>query len=624
MSGTTSRQATAVVTINGQPFFLAKDDKSGMPLWEKRESLTQEGDPTQHRRRHWNDWSRGIGDSRGVFQGALEHCEKAFLGLMGRALPGPAIATITTGNASDIVCFEEVTAPANRLLAGGGLKIHEIDPAAHTVSVTQTFGAGTVLSMQLFIDQVAIALGDATQFQRRSAAGAYSASTVTSDANGDYRYARAFGLSSEGDLTRGRGASWSKCAAADFYATNGNWTAEYSIGDASGKINQVFGHNRWDYVLKDEGLYSFDQVQSKESNLLTDLIAFRSAENRAFGRWYDPILLCSLAGLYRYVQQGAARTVGVEEQELNESVLVNAYPTAVTAFGKWAYVAWYRPANGKTYIVMHRRARNGDASFDSPLTAVSIIDDFTGYCRAMRICSLSGTPELYFARGGDVSYMVLTRDGRPAAYRTTGTTKIMFAPSDLDSPMTVKYFRGVEFAGRNAGGLGTFQWLAAMDGGAFNNVGAAVAGLTNNFGQSFWTLGANDSGRVVQLEVDIVNGSATAPTELRDVFLNYEERPIVVEGALAIFRLRDFDGEGDVSTRLTAKEQREALEAFLSAGPVTIVDPYGDTWTGAISSYLMVHIRYGDLTVGGQGQSVFEGNQPQEQIQLVFRQLEYA
>lgn len=610
MSVPTTREAAFAVMINNEPFFLAKDER-GAPQWHPRQVATQEGDPTRPRRFRWNDWSRGLGDSRGAFRGSVEHCEGAFLGLVGRILPGPQISTIETNHDGVVQCFEEVTLPANRILAGGGTKVVEINPTTHAVAATQTMPGGTVMSMQLFHSQVAIALGDSQQFYRRLADGTYAVSTTTSDSNGDYRYARAFGLKGS-SLVRGWGYKWSVCDSADFYAANGNWSADYPIGDPNGKINQVFSHNRWDYVLKDEGLFSFDQDTSEEANLLTDFEVFRSSENRWVTRWHDQLLVCSLAGLYRYLQQGAARPVGAEELELNEGVLQNTFPTAASTFGRWAYVAHYRPSTNTTYLVMHRKAREGDATFGSPVTAVCVIDSFTGRCNAMHLTSMGvNGPEMYYARDTDVSWFELTRDGRPAKYRTSGTIQCDFAPNDLGNPMTIKYARGFEFVGRNASATKTIQWACAFDDGGFNNVGAPVTSL-NTFAQRFFVPGVNDSGRVVQPRLTLTNDSETTPPEIRDVVLNYEERPFMTDGALAVFRLRDSDAEGDYSSRLTAKQMREALLAAMDDGYVDVVDPYGNSYKAGLSMF------------EGEPGYTYEGQEPQESVRVLVRRLDYS
>lgn len=605
------RHQSSVIVIDNEPFFLAKNGQTGAPEWGPTRVPTQEGDPTRPRRFRWNDWSRGLGDSRGAFKGAVEHSAYAFLGAVGRILPAPAVGIIETNTNAAITSIIEVTLPASRILVGGGTKVVEVNPSTHAVATTQTMPGGSVGPMQLFNDQVAIPLGDSQQFYRRQSSGTYSVSTTTTDGNGDYRYARCFGLSGS-KLVRGYSNKWSTCAASDFYGTNGNWSTDYPIGDPSGKINQVFAHNRWDYVLKDEGLYSFDQETSEEANLLTDLIAFKSSENRAFAHWHDQILLCSFAGLYRYLQQGAARTSGAEEMEMNEGPLLNTFPTAAVGFGKWAFVAHYKGSTNTTYIAMHRRAREGDANFGTPITTVSGIYQFTGRCNAMHITSLGGTPELWFAVDTDIGWIELTRDGRPAAYQTANTTRVEFSPTDLGSPFTVKYGRGIEVVGRNVAATRAVQVEASWDDGAFNDVGAVISSLSNTFAQRFWTVGTNDSGRVLQLAVELTNDSASAPPEVRDIALNYEERPLMTDGAAAVIRLRDQGEEGDYSSRLSAKEQREFLAARMASAPVTLIDPYGNQYSAALSDFQ------------GQGDFTYEGEDPQELLRVVVRKLDYA
>lgn len=601
MSVATNRQPSGVLTIDDEPYFMAKTAK-GAPSWLPRLFQTQEGDPATPRRFRWRDWSRGMGDSRGNFRGAIEYAENAYLGAPGRILPGPKITEITTANGSTVMDIVEVTVPASRIIALGGTKAVEINPSTHAIASTNTL-TGTLLSAQLFDEQLAIAAGDSVDYYIRDAAGAYAQNSIS-------KKARAFGLSGS-DLVRGYDNTWSKCSAANITSVD-NWSAELVIGDASGKVNQVFSHNRWDYVLKDEGFYTFDEDTSEEANVLTDLGEWKSAENRAFGRWMDLIFICALGGLYRYIQQGAARPVGMEEVTINENVLVGTYPTAFAALGKWAYVALYKASTTTTYICMMRRALEGDASMGSPFTLVSVIDTFTGQCRAMRISDLPTNTELFYGAGSNVRYFELSPDGQPRVFRDSGTVTITMSPTDLGSPMTVKQFRGFEVIGRNAAAGRTITLKAAVDGGAFNAVGAAISSLSSTYAERFWTRGTNDSGRVIQPQIVMANDSTTAPIEVRDLILNYEERPEFTPGAVVGLRLRDFDQEGDVSARMTAQEMRETLEGLMDGPIVQVTDPWGRTYPARLSAF------EGDPT------ETFRGEEIKVDVAFVLRELRYS
>lgn len=599
MSVVAGAQPAAVVAINGIPFFLAKDERQRVAV-KLRQVPTQEGDPTIPQRRRWNDWSRGLGDSRGVFRGAVEYAEYAYLPT-GRILPGPAVTQIETNLDGDVMDIVEVTAPANRVIAIGGTKAAEINPATHAVATTATL-TGTLLSAQLWDDQLAVAAGDSVDYYVRDNAGTYAQNSIS-------KKSRAFGLDGTGQLFRGYGDAVSKCSAANITSVN-NWSADYAIGDPSGLVHQVFGHNRWDYVLKSEGLYSFDEDTSKEANVLTDLADFQNVENRQIGRWHDLIFVCSFAGLYRYMQQGAARTVGIEEVDLNESELSAVYPTAFAAFGHWAYVAYYKASTNVTYIVMMRRTlADGDTGAGSPFTICSVVDRFTGLCRAMRISDLPTDTELFYGAGGDVRYFALTRDGRPASYQTGNTVTVRFAPTDFGSPMTLKCFRGLEVIARNPGSI---QMKAALDGGSDNNVGTAITSVSGGYAEKFWTRGTNDSGRVLQVVAAVTNASATAPTEIRDVVVNYEERPEMVQGWILGLRFRDFDTEGGIVSEKTGRELRELLEGHLDGAMVEFTDPYGEVYAARFSTF------EGDLG------DWFPGHEAQVDAAIAVRRLDYS
>lgn len=609
---TVGRQPAATMEIDGKLYFLAKTDQ-GAPMYRPRQYPTQEGDPTVPRRERYSDWSHGMGDSRGVFRGAVEY-GLAYLGMPGRILPPPKVNTIATGHDTAVTAFAVVTAPANRVISFGGRYAKEIDPSAHTVSTTNDFGAGvSVLDACLFIDTVAIALGDSTAFQKRNSSGAYAANTLT----GNLAYARAFGLSKTEDgitgLVRGRGYRWSKCAAADFYGTDGNWSDEYDIGDPSANITQVGAYSGADYVLKEDGVYTFFAKSSAANNVLPALGDFQSSENK---RWFvkdNRLFICSYAGLYRLFHNGPARTVGFEEAELNEGTLSNVYPTAGVAFGKWQWTAYYDASANTTYIIQEREARDGDATFGSPSTSVCVIDTFTGKCNAMVIPSkVTSTPELWYGRETSVAYIKLTRDGRPAEYDTSVTTRVLMAPTDFGSPMTVKYFKGVEGIFRNLAAAKAVTLSAKMDEGSENDIGSAITSATGRRASTYWTLGANDSGRSIQLIAEMTNNSTTAPPEIRELVVEYEERPVMVQGFEAVLLFRDQESASGVRNRLTPIEQRQALEAILDGSPVTIVDPEGTSFTGAI------------FALEGETDYQYDGKLPQQSLRIGVRALSYA
>ena len=602
MTEAVTRHPYSYVIIDGKPYPLAKTPQ-GVPMWMPRQFQTQEGDPTKTSRWRYNDWSRGMGDSRGSVRGAVEFATGVYLGSNGRILPGPAISEITTtldATAKDIV---EVTLPANRILAGGGTKVAEINPADHTVATTATVTGG-VLSMQPYEDQVAIAVGDSVDYYVRAAAGTYSQNSIS-------KKARAFGLSGS-SLVRGYDVNWSKCDATEITTVN-NWGTDYPIGGVDALITQVFSKNRNDYVLKEDGLWSFDVDDSFEANILDDLSEWKSAENRWVGRWFENLFICTKAGLYRFLQQGAARTVGVEVVSVSENELVGGYPTAFTAIGQWGYEA--RLVGTTTYILMYRRAVQGDANMGSPFTACQVIDSFTGECRAMRISNLNGTDtELYYgAHSGSahsVRYFALNGDGTPKSYRTTGTMRVDFAPSDLGEPMTIKQCVAAEVYGYNWAAAKTVQIACAFDNGAFNNVDSALT--SPPYEKASWTKGTNDSGRVVQPRVTLTNNSATVPPEVRDIILAFESRPIFVEGAVIGVKLRDYFTEGDITDRRTAQTAREDLEALLDGALVDIIDMWGETYAARLSAY------------EGDPKAMGIGGELQVDVAFAIRRLDYG
>lgn len=599
-------QPLGYIVIDGEPFFLAKD-RQGNYAYLEQPIPTQEGDPMVPRRWRWNDWSRGMGDSRGVLRGTVEYAENAFLGHLGRILPGPKIVTIETNCDDDVRAICEVDTPAVKIIVGGGTKVVEFDPVDDSVDHTETIATADVTDLQPWIgDQVLVACGDSLDYYVRDNAGAYAQNSIS-------KKARAFGRGPRREagnrLVRGYDNAWSSCTAQNVTSVN-NWSTDYIIGDALKKVNRVFIHDRSDYVLKEEGLYTFDEETSEESNRLGDLEHFASLENRWVFSWYDNVFICTRAGLYRYIAPGSARTVGIEELAWNESELRNLWPTAGIAFGKYMWVAF---TNGtSTWVVQFRRAMDGDTSLGAPYTPISVVEKFTGLCYAMFVSDKSGDPRVYYGASGDIHYFKVATDGYPVAFRDSGTVTVRFAPTDMGSPMTMKQARSIETIARNVAAARAVSWSAGFDGAAANAVGAAITSVSSGLASRFWTMGTNDAGRVIQLIASMTVNSTSTPPEIRDVVLNYEERPNVVPGFIIGLRLRDEDGEGDVRSRLTARELRDLIRGHMDGPLIQITDMWGETYAARIGTY--------------QGEAPWQFNQadPQMDVAITLRKLEYS
>ena len=211
-----------------------------------------------------------------------------------------------------------------------------------------------------------------------------------------------------------------------------------------------------------------------------------------------------------------------------------------------------------------------------------------------------------------MAYIKLTRDGRPSEYDTSATTRVLMSPTDFGSPMTVKYFKGIEGTFRNLAAGRAVTLKAKMDDGSENTVGSSITSATLRRASTYWTLGANDTGRTIQLIAEMSNDSASSPPEIRELFIEYEERPEMVGGFEAVLLFRDSEATDNVRTRMTAIEQRQAIEAILDGSPVTIVDPEGTSFTGAVFS------------VEGETNYQYDGNLPQQSLRIGVRALSYA
>lgn len=594
-----------IVFIDGEPFAIAKD--RDVSLWRDIALPSEEGNPGQPMRVIVSDWSRGLGDSHGVVTGGVERAVLAYCGHAGRVFPGPAVSTVSLTLDEPVAAIVEVQDPARRLIALGGRYAKEIN-SSHAVTLTQDFGSGwSVKDAVEYRGAVAIAMGDGNRFWWRNTSGTYAQNTNGTDSAGDYRYADCFGLTSDGHLARGRGSLWSKCITDSFAVGAGSWSAENQVGLKNARILDLLDFQRWDYVLKQDGLYAFDDETIEMVNELPDMAAYPASFARWF-TWYNRLLLCLPAGLYRYVQAGGARAVGLEENRLNLSFARDAFPTAGVAYGTWAYVAYYSPADDKTLIFAMRLAAEGDAAF-SPFTFVYALDEFTGRCNAMAISDISGQPTVYFGRNADLGYFALSRNGLPVTYRTSGTQYVQWiVPSE--APFTRKYLRAVsvDTGGHHTGSA--VQVRYSWDGSTWHDLGAAVT--ANGLATRYATPGSNDSGEKLWLRLELANASSASPVYVSGVAVALEERPVHTRGAVCSLRMRDFLVEGGAVSMKTAAEQLDFLRERIELGSCIITDPYGNTWRAAIAE------AKGDGIIAPMWQPA-EGT-----ISIVLRELEYA
>lgn len=600
------RALSNIVVIDEEPFAIMRDGEN--TLWRDVAAPIEQGDPKQPKIAAISDWSRGQGDSHGAVPGAVERAINAYLGHAGRILPGPAVTTVATPLNGDIRGIVDVGAGSSRrLVIGGGRYAIELDSAL-LVTATQDFGAGkSVTSMQAIKGELAVALGDGVRFWRRDAAGVWSECTTGSDSAGDYRYADCFGITADGHLARGRGPYWSKSLNDNWSTGAGSWSAENQIGDSARRILGVFDFQRWDYVLKEDGLYAFDDSTIDMVNELPDMRGYPVTEASSFA-WYNRLFLCTPAGLYRYVQLGGARTVGLEDNRLNLTFDRDAYPTAGTAYGTWAYIAYYSPSSNTTRIHMVRLATDGDATM-SPFTFVSAVDEFTGRCRAMAISDITGTPVVYYGAGSSLRYFQLSRNGLPVAFRTSGQTIVQqVVPSE--ARMTKRYLRSIKVEVENAGAGSYLDISWSWDGVSWNAMSPSIT--TNGISQRFVVPGSNDSGYTLWVRYALTNASASLPIAVKGIEIAMEERPATARAAIATLRLRDYLVEGKVASRLTAYEQLEFLRQRFALGSCTIVDPYGASWRAAITE------------IQGEGALAMMGKAAQPMVTIFLRELQYG
>ena len=637
-------QPAGVVEIDGLPYFLgrvspaASPDQLGGYAWSAIQVPTQEGDPTQPRRMRWDDWSRGIGDSQDHVRGAVEFARRADL-VPGRIAVGPRVIAANVGaelggagtfEIDDIVPLSINPVAGNQrfiVLTKRNVNANQQNSGVAEYTIRDGvfdhhydryiggFGiAEKTMSGQQYGNRVAIALGDQERYWVRTGNQQYVQNTLT-----DPVAARAFGLDRNGELWRGNGngvAKWAPNVTSENIHNEDGWGTLYDIGDRSRKVTKVFSIDRWDLALKEEGLYVFNDQTSEEANQLADLIAYPSLENRQAFIWYNEVCVTTVGGLYRYNPRGAyCRTVGVEEVETSENVLDGARPTAGVAFGHFVYVAYRNAANNRTYIVRARRSEDYDVdSGGSPLTFIGAVDDFAGECKAMAVIQSTTGPWVVYNDNGNIRAFGLTATGGYQQREHQQAVEVDLSPSDLGSPFTQKYFRGVEAIVRRAtGGRWRLRVLAAMDGSAlFRRVGGDMVG--DGFHEAHWTRDNNDSGREVQLRIQLDPGGAFAGDgrpELHNLVLNYEERPVIVEGAVVGVVARDHHVVGEVVDSRTAQEVREHLEALMDGKPVLVRDPWGNEWAAAVSRYT------------GEQRWQHEGSDPAYDVQFVLRRLDY-
>ncbi len=125
--------------------------------------------------------------------------------------------------------------------------------------------------------------------------------------------------------------------------------------------------------------------------------------------------------------------------------------------------------------------------------------------------------------------------------------------------------------------------------------------------------GTNDTGRTMQLVFTMTNGSGgTSPAEIREIKVNYDERPTLTPAYQATIRAVDYVDFGGGASRATGKATRAALLALAGGDVVTIVDPWGDSFTGRIT-----------IAQAIVNQQFAEAN-PMEDVTVQIRRLDYS
>jgi len=330
------------------------------------------------------------------------------------------------------------------------------------------------------------------------------------------------------------GASWT-WGTNDIAVGTSPWGALYGVGDTGRDINSLLEWGRWIYIGKPDGLFSGDS----EGNLWNQIpeVIESSYNCLRLEKWQGMLWAPTILGLYRHAGLGS-RTQGPEVLTTNASTVRGGYFTALAKAGHQIYGAYFAQ-DGYTYILAGRLREANEPGVGEVIWHSSLLLFTTTYVISdLVVSTITSPPRLWLSFSAPATYaryfvsIILNKDGsvNPADSEyvsLAGLAQVYLPRIDLDSPGTAKAGHFIEV--HTAGTLeATKKWVklyANWDGGGWNQVTDTIEDVGTTFSRLYWTAGTDDTGKGLQLRVDLQSDSSAARPEVERITVNLIESP---------------------------------------------------------------------------------------------------
>jgi hypothetical protein len=537
----------------------------------------------------------------------------------------PRLNTVTLTNGNNpfqFKAFDDV------IFILGGRYMYYVDPATNTSTEDKDFGVGkAAVSMEVFNNELVVAMGESEKIWTRSAAGVWTQAT-------DNTFAIAFGVV-DSKLYRGEevnqlsNAITAPMTLTSWVPSDGN---EYTVGDTTYAIHTIVDFQGAVWVGKGDGMYAADPTFVFHNQ--TPQIKSNPHADNCKGAWvaHSSLWVPFVNGLLR-IRLGSSLPYGPE----------------ITWRRDYRY--WTRGGvehNGNIYIIVTDEADVGETTIYKmvPLDLKRSAYTYHEWARlgnttnglAITASSKGTNPEIFVTHGNDVKYLKLGRGGGADIddtnyeYGTAAEVESgrMMAGSDLS---ILTCLVGIEVVCDYSAANESLTAQYALDGGAYANFlttqeGGGTAAITNTTNiQSVRRYAATDAECQlfeIKLASTLVTQSATP--EVFDAIVFGYMRPLVTDEVTVAI-----DGSDAAWSALGLANGMDAMGAYLKfrqwmnadTQVVVRLDRYDD---GNVTRFLVTDVQYGQsqLTTGENVTPSQRGNIVVTMVRVPYGVSEYA
>lgn len=581
------------ISINGMELMLAEGKYTVETV------PTQPGDGEQEWEKRIENWGLGWGASRYTQPGTYDYGYPATLHRRGVFLPGAAVTALSPGTApTGNVSFAEYwdgTAANRRLLAISARHVYEIDSSGTISSNSLTALVPSTARMAKAVRLKAVGMASPKVFIPVQDGGATDYFIVrtavnTYIENAGNKIARAFAAGKDVDgqdvlyrvdengeinlTTTGSdpsaGASWA--------------AATYGLGEASGRVNDLYQQNRAIIAGREDGAWTFDSRLNsipitpgfEQTPDVDNFTYIKDANGQAVAPTAQGIIW--MDGL----EWGVCGPVSSTPEAQN---LRGTEPAVSAMAGNYIYAATYDGSN--SYIFMGSPRLQGDQG-TGPFTWHGPVAVVTGYQVVDLFVSTVYGTKLWWGAVAKFGYINLkTADFSPATDATSGYIYLPEGTLDIDGPGIIKDFRKVEFITRAGAPFHTtnngwgFELETTPASGTYVavNGGATVTG-DGVVASRYWT--TETSGRRLRARIPY-SANAAGAAELEAIVVRGTQRPehTRVYGFPISLEWGQRNQAGARKYDQSPKSVKDAIQVLVDSGRKTII-AVGDLSISAI------------------------------------------